>query len=360
MTSVNNPENFTKVLHSRINAYFKTNGISRKMDGRMLFKIIFGAAWWIGSYVLLFIWDLPFWQFLLLYIFQGLSQVFLALAIAHDANHSAISDNPKVNKFFGYAFDVCGVSSYNWRVVHNNGHHYCVNVHGEDIAVTTGGLIRMAPGEPRRKIHQYQHIYFWFLYSLYTIDYVLVRDFKYVFTNPVDASKSLGVTKMQIAGLLLSKIFYLGYMIVIPALFLDFSVWTIIGTFVLTHLIMGLIMLLTFQTSHIVSDTTYPLSRDDYEEFVRHVFATTSDYGLAKRAFTWYVGALNLHVIHHLVPDICHTHYPALTKIIASTADEFNVSYRQNPSLRVALISHHRLLKRLGSHDSLNSSVVFT
>ena len=321
------------------------------MNNSMRFKIVFSFLWWTGSFALLFLWDLSYWQFLLLYIFHGLSQVLMALGIAHDANHSAISSKPRINKLFSYAFDICGVSSFNWRAMHNRGHHHCINVHGEDIALAKGGTIRMSTKEPKQDKHKYQHIYVWFLYSLYTLDYVFVRDFKYIFSKNISAMKNVRSSKVDIFTIFTSKIFYLGYMIVIPSIFLDFSVWLILAAFVITHLITGLIMLLTFQTSHIVHDTTYSESKDEHRNFFEHVFATTSDYGLKNRLFTWYVGGLNLHVIHNFAPGICHINYPALTHIVQSTADEFNVNYRQNRSLVQVVVSHYKLLKGLGKEN---------
>jgi linoleoyl-CoA desaturase len=58
-------------------------------------------------------------------------------------------------------------------------------------------------------------------------------------------------------------------------------------------------------------------------------------------------GGLHTHVAHHLFPGICHVHYPALTRLIATTARDCGLPYRVNPHFGAALAAHHRLLHRL-------------
>ena len=70
------------------------------------------------------------WKFVALYLLGGLAQTFLLLNIAHDSNHNAISSVPSVNKTLNYVFDLCGINSYMWRILHHRGHHSCINLHG--------------------------------------------------------------------------------------------------------------------------------------------------------------------------------------------------------------------------------------
>jgi linoleoyl-CoA desaturase len=64
---------------------------------------------------------------------------------------------------------------------------------------------------------------------------------------------------------------------------------------------------------------------------------------------SWLVGGLNHHIVHHLCPFVCHTHYASLTRIVKETSEEFGIPYRQNPTMRQAVARHLSLLKRLGS-----------
>ncbi|MFB6373236.1 MAG: fatty acid desaturase, partial [Bradymonadaceae bacterium] len=57
---------------------------------------------------------------------------------------------------------------------------------------------------------------------------------------------------------------------------------------------------------------------------------------------------LNLHVAHHMFPDVCQAHLPALTEIVRETADDYDLPYKSYPTVFGAFQSHLRLLGRLG------------
>jgi linoleoyl-CoA desaturase len=58
-------------------------------------------------------------------------------------------------------------------------------------------------------------------------------------------------------------------------------------------------------------------------------------------------GGVNAHASHHLFPNICHTHYPAITRIIEDTATAHNYPYNK-VSLFGMVRSHFRFLYQLG------------
>ena len=41
-----------------------------------------------------------------------------------------------------------------------------------------------------------------------------------------------------------------------------------------------------------------------------------------------------LQVVHHLFPNICHTHYPAIAPIVVDTCREFGIPYKVFPTVR--------------------------
>ena len=69
--------------------------------------------------------------------------------------------------------------------------------------------------------------------------------------------------------------------------------------------------------------------------------------------FSWFIGGLNYQIEHHLFPNICHIHYYQLSKIVKSTAEEFNVPYHANNSFLKALKHHATHLKQMGSKPSI-------
>jgi linoleoyl-CoA desaturase len=343
------PSSFPKVLRRRLDRFFADRNISPKADPTMWVKIAVGLAVLGGSWMAIYAFKPDSWRFVALYVLGGLAQTFLLLNIAHDSNHNAISSVPFINKTLNYAFDVCGINSYMWRILHHRGHHSCINLHGEDDALTGRGIFRFTPHEPRARWHRFQHIYALFFYAMFYLDYVFVRDFEAFFFPTHDYLKRTRHPVREYVTLFAGKAFYLTYMLILPVMVLGRSPWLVAGAFVLVHLIVGLSVSLVFQTTHTIDSTHFPLSRNEFDNSVYHIFATTADYATSNPVVGWLAGGLNHHIAHHLCPFVCHTHYAPLTRIVQETAEEFGVPYRQHPTMTRAIWHHLILLKQLGN-----------
>jgi linoleoyl-CoA desaturase len=340
---------FPKVLRRRLEKFFADADLSPKADPTMWAKIAIGIAVLAGSWIALYAIHPAPWAFLALYVLGGLAQTFLLLNIAHDSNHNAISSRPAINKSLNYVFDLCGISSYMWRILHHRGHHSCINLHGEDDAIEGRGLFRFTPHDPRAPLHRFQHIYALFLYAFFSLEYVFVRDFQSFF---FPAHSYLTRTRHPLREyfiLFAGKAFYLTYMLVLPVMVMKEPPLLVLAAFFIVHFIVGLSVVLVFQTTHVIEDTYFPLRRDEFENGVYHVFATTADYATENPLVGWLVGGLNHHVVHHLCPYVCHTHYAPLTRIVKQTAEEFGVPYRQHATMTKAVWHHLQLLKHLGN-----------
>jgi linoleoyl-CoA desaturase len=341
---------FPKVLRRRLDRFFADGNISPKADRMMWTKIAAGLSVLAGSWIAIYALRPGSWKFAGLYLLGGLAQTFLLLNIAHDSNHNAISSNAAVNKTLNYVFDVCGISSYMWRILHHRGHHSCVNVHGEDDALTGRGLLRFTPHEPHRPVQRFQHIYVLFLYALFSLDYVFVRDFECFFFPSHGYLKTKHPMKEYFI-LFAGKAFYLTYMLVLPVVVLHMPILLVAGAFLVVHLVVGLSVALVFQTTHTIDGTYFPEGRGEFENGVYHIFATTADYATKNPVVGWLAGGLNHHIVHHLCPFVCHTHYAPLTQIVKETADEFGIPYRQHPTMTRAIWHHLILLKQLGNEQ---------
>jgi linoleoyl-CoA desaturase len=342
---------FPKVLRRRLEKFFADGNISPKANRTMWVKIAAGLAVLAGSWIALYAFKPASWKFVALYLLGGIAQTFLLLNIAHDSNHNAISSVSSVNKTLNYVFDVCGINSYMWRFLHHRGHHSCVNVHGEDDALTGRGILRFTPHEPHRPLQRFQHLYVLFLYALFSLDYVFVRDFECFFFPSHDYLKRTRHPLREYAILFAGKAFYLTYMLILPVVLLGKSPLLVAGAFLLVHLVIGLSVALVFQTTHTIDSTYFPSSRDEFDNSVYHIFATTADYATANPVVGWLTGGLNHHIAHHLCPFVCHTHYAPLTRIVKETAEEFGVPYRQHPTMTRAIWHHLILLKQLGNEN---------
>ena len=121
------------------------------------------------------------------------------------------------------------------------------------------------------------------------------------------------------------------------------------------HILPGLTFALIFQVTHVYEGTTYPLPDEDGNidnNYALHVLETTADFSRHNRIGSWLMGGINIHVIHHIFPHVCHVHYPALTKILKEVCDEFGIEYQENPNLWVALKKHYQILKHLSFPDA--------
>ncbi len=348
-TGASGDPSFPKVLRRRLDKYFSEQKLSPKANFAMWVKIGVGIAVLAGSWAATYAFRPSAKWFLALYLVGGLAQTFLLLNIAHDSNHNAISSTASINKALNYVFDLCGISSYMWRILHHRGHHSCVNVHGEDDALTGRGLLRFTPHEPLRPMQRFQHVYALFLYAIFSLDYVFVRDFECFFFPKHDYLKKTNHRLREYVILFAGKAFYFTYMLALPVLLLGKPIVLVAGAFLLVHLVVGLSVALVFQTTHTVDSTYFPEGRNEFENGVYHIFATTADYATTKPTVGWLTGGLNHHVVHHLCPFVCHTHYASLTAIVRDTASEFGVPYREHPTMRRAVWHHLVLLKQLGN-----------
>jgi linoleoyl-CoA desaturase len=342
---------FPKILRRRLDSFFADQNISPKADRTMWVKIAVGLAVLVGSWIALYALRPGSWKFVALYVLGGLAQTFLLLNIAHDSNHNAISSRSLVNKTLNYIFDLCGISSYMWRFLHHRGHHSCVNVHEEDDAISGRGIFRFTPYEVREPLHRFQHIYALIFYALFSLDYVFSKDFRCFFFPSHDYLRRTKHPLREYVILFAGKGFYLAYMLVLPMTVLGKSPLLVAGSFLLVHLIVGLSVTLVFQTTHTIDSTYFPSGRDEFDDSVYHIFATTADYATENPLVGWLAGGLNHHIVHHLCPFVCHTHYAPLTRIVKETAQEFGVPYRQHPTMTRAIRHHLILLKQLGNEN---------
>lgn len=342
-------DSFAETLRERINNYFKENKISVKANREMKIKMFTGLLWWSLSYLFIYLFSFDKLSFFVLYVFHGWGHIFFSFNVGHDALHNAISKKGRINKLWAYSYDLLGVNTYMWRFMHHQGHHSCLNVTGEDMSLETAGFFRLSNKQELKPYHKYQHYYAFIIYGLYLLYYVFYKDFKYFFAKENLHLKDIKHPAKEWIILFVGKAFYLFYMLILPLLVLPFGWPFILFTFVFTLFMIGLVMSFTFQTTHIIDSTYFPKHNTEYENYVYHVFATTADYSVNNKVSNWFFGGLNIHIIHHLRPDICHTHYQKLTKILKEVAETYGVKYRENKTVYDAFQSHMTALKLLGN-----------
>jgi linoleoyl-CoA desaturase len=163
----------------RVAEYFAERGISPKANAAMIVKTVILFTVTFGAYALILSNQFTPWQMLGLAVVMGAGIAGIGFGVAHDALHGAYSDKPWVNKILGYSFDLAGANGYMWRITHNVIHHTYPNVHGLDEDLEVSPLLRLSPQAERKPFHRYQHLYAIAAYSLTTLFWVFVKDFRY-------------------------------------------------------------------------------------------------------------------------------------------------------------------------------------
>jgi linoleoyl-CoA desaturase len=296
-----------------------------------------------------------FWLLMAAFLGLGFANIFLAFNVVHDACHHAFSSSKAVNMAMGYTMNFIGGNQYLFTMMHR-AHHSFVNIAGSDVTLETHGLFRFTPHEPWQPKHRWQHIYTPIVYALAMLHWVLVKDFKWIFgETSIGNKKQIKHSPKEFAILFASKIFYYGVTLILPMMLLSVPWWWVTIAWVNMHILPGLCFALLFQVTHIYSGTHYPIPDKDgniLNNYFIHVLETTADFSRKDRFVTWLTGGINIHVVHHLFPNINHAHYIPLTHIVKQTAEEFGMQYQENPNFWVALKLHMKMLKYLSRKDA--------
>ncbi len=342
---------FIEEVKTRVAAYFTTTGRSQKADGRMVLKTVLLLVGTFGAYALILTnWFTP-WQMLGLAVLMGAGMAGVGFSVAHDALHGAYSSNPAVNRWLGYTFDLTGANGYMWKITHNVIHHTYTNIHGLDEDLSVSPLIRLSPGAPRYSYHRWQHVYGWLAYAFATINWLFVKDFQQFLKKDIGPYKDKKHPRNEVVTLIATKLFVYAYTIVIPLLVLDVAWWQFLIGFLAMHMTAGLILGVIFQLAHVVEGTDYPLPDEQGQmehAWLIHEMHTTANFARANKPLSWYIGGLNYQIEHHLFPQVCSIHYPALGPIVQEVARKHGVPYHDQPTLRSAVASHYAMLKQLG------------
>jgi linoleoyl-CoA desaturase len=346
---------FTEV-RARSEKMFEANGKTR-FGGRALY---WKTGFWLGIYWVFYALILAGWLSfpfsLLLWMAFGFSMLLISLNIGHDASHGSFSPNKHVNRIFAYVFELIGTSSYLWGIMHNKAHHGYVNLHANDVAIQTEPMLRLSEEAPLYPWHRFQHLYGFGLYSISTLFWVLLKDFKFISKPRIGPFETRPHPWQQIVSLVIFKLLYFGYIVFIPCWVAGIPIGHVLLGFLVMHLTMGITLGLTFQTTHAVEETLPPRWRQFGvidNPWAIHILESTSDFNTQSRMLNFLFGGLNTHVAHHLFPQYAHVHYPAISKIIREVAAEQGLPYVENKSMWVAAWSHIKYLKYLGNKEPI-------
>jgi linoleoyl-CoA desaturase len=307
-------------------------------------------VWLAGSYLALVCLAASWWQAVPLAISLALAMAGVGFNIQHDGNHGAYSRHCGVNKVAALSLNLLGGDAYFWRYKHNIAHHSYPNVAGSDDDIRLGPLARLSPHQRRYWFHRFQHLYVWGLYALLAINWQLSGDFRAMIRPGVGDTRVTRPRGWDLVCFCVGKATFLTLAFVIPLL--HHRLLPTLGIYVLTSGTLGLTLAIVFQLAHCVEEAKFRVPGDGTRridrDFTAHQVETSVDFARDNRFLTWYLGGLNYQVEHHLFPKTCHIHYPAISPIVEATCRAHGISHTSHRTMRGALGSHVRWLKRMG------------
>ena len=337
-------------IKARVNQYFTDRKKASTGNFWLLSKAIFFCASYVFLYINLVFFTPPLWlaipECLLMAVFTSA----IGFNVMHDGNHGSFSKYKIVNKIAGFSLNFLGASAIMWHMKHNIIHHTYTNIEGVDDDIEAGPLLRFTEGKKKLKIHKFQHIYFWFLYSLLHIMWIFFTDFKKYFSGKIGSVSLRKMTTREHISFWTAKIVYLFMVVALPIYILGFVTW--LTGFLIISMTTGIIISIVFQLAHTVEHTAFPLPEEATgkieNEWAIHQVATTANFATNNKLISWLVGGLNFQIEHHLFPKISHVHYPAISKIIKQACQEHGIQYHEYRKMRHAIVSHVHYLRRLG------------
>jgi linoleoyl-CoA desaturase len=343
-------QGFRRALDRRVDAYFEETGRLPHGGWRMIAKSAVILLWFAASWVLLVFVAMTWWQGILLAGSLAFAIAGIGFSIQHDANHGAFSRHPLVNRIMERTLDFLGASSYLWRWKHNVFHHTYTNLPGSDHDIDLGPFARLAPAQPRRRVHRFQHLYMWLLYGFTAYNMQYIEDFKQLRLGRIGGHHYPRPRGHRLVELFSNKLVLLSWSVLIPMFF--HSWWVVLAFHFGTWFAVGIILGGVFQVAHVAEPAafreTVPGTARVAAAWAVHQVETTIDFGHHNPLLTWYVGGLNYQIEHHLYPRICHLHYPRIAPIVRQVCAEHGVPYAVHGSLFAALRAHGRWLHRLG------------
>ncbi len=348
-------DGFHAELRRRVRLHLETAGRPARGLASMYAKTAVLGLWLAASYLLLvFGADRP-WQTALLSVSLGLAAAGIGMNVQHDASHGSYSTDRRVNRIMAFTLDLLGGSSYVWKHKHNVLHHTWPNVAGVDDDIDTGGLARLAPAQPRRTLHRFQHLYMWPLYGLLAVKWHLFDDFAALATGRLGGQRLPRPSRADGLCFVGGKLAFGAWAFGLPLLRHPAS--TVALVYLASAAVVGLTLSVIFQLAHCVPEAIPAPGRS--ATWAACQAESSVDFARGSRLLGWYLGGLNFQIEHHLFPQVSHVHYPAIAPLVEATCREFGVRYHSEPTFRAALVSHFRLLARLG-HGELAPAATTT
>jgi fatty acid desaturase len=297
----------------------------------------------------------------ILAVLHGFAAALICFMPVHEASHAATTDSPKVWRLLGAIHDfVNGASWYNWCHQHFLGHHPFTNVTDQsmlegdsmdpDTVTNEPDIRRIKPHQQYHNHYKFQVIYAPLLYSLLGIK-TRISDFTILFVSKMNGKIRVNpLSTWHQAVFWGGKAFWIYYRFILPAQYIGIARTMALN--LVADMVLSWTLAFVFQVNHVVPQAKWPkldkstntVTMDWAEMQIR----TTMDYGHDSPLTTFFTGALNYQVVHHLFPYISQLHYAEIAPIIKEHCKKYNIEYNYVNNFADAFKAHIMYLAKMG------------
>jgi linoleoyl-CoA desaturase len=349
VTFNNKNKTFFNALKQEVDRYFEENQLRKTGNWRLYLKTAILIPLALALYFIVLFLPMHWVPAVLLCGVLGVTMASIGFNVMHDACHGSFSTRGWVNEVFGLTHNFLGGNATLWKLKHNIVHHTYTNVDGIDDDINNMPFMRECSTQPWKPMHKYQGYYMFLLYG-FTSVFMFFMDYVKYFSRKVYTTPISHITLRDHILFWVGKLFFIAVYIVVPVLVVGWQAW-LVG-FLVTQFALGLTLAIVFQLAHVVEHAEFEAA--DFEpkkienEWAIHQVKTTADFASRNWFVTWLVGGLNYQIEHHLFPRISHIHYPAISKIVRQTCEQFDLRYNYFPTTRAAIASHFRFMQEMG------------
>ena len=355
----NSKSSLFKAIKEKVDNYFIENQLDTSGTTKLYFKGVIQVFSAMLLYtILVFFTPIPPISIALSFLL-GLNLALIGFNVMHEGGHQSFSKYTWVNKVSAYFLNVLGGNTYFWKIKHNINHHTFTNVEGMDSDIDVKPFMRLHEGQPLRKYHRYQHIYWVLLYGVSYLAWIFYDDFQKYFSGKItENSEKKKLARKEHFIFWLSKFMFVGAYMVVPIIVVGWLPW-LIG-FLIVTMVCGIAISIVFQLAHVVEGTQFHSAsiepKEEKQEWALHQIRSTANFATSSKVLHWLLGGLNFQIEHHLFPRVSHIHYPAISLLVKDVCKEYDIVYQEYSSMFQAIASHLLHLKRLGNPIQVRNS----
>ena len=286
--------------------------------------------------------------YLLCFSFMGFMVVIIFCELIHELSHNNVFSKSRHNRMALKLFDILGANSYIWQKRHLKLHHHYPNVNGWDADIEQKGPIVIFPDEKNKNITKYQHRYVFFLYPLFMLNWLIIRDFRDFFSKKRIIRKVIEIPRVEYFKLFFFKILYIFMILVIPVAFIGVSILQGIGGLLSLTISGSVLAMIVLLTPHINVGNEFPQIDTNGKintTWLRHQLITTNDIDNSNWLTRNFMGNFNFHVAHHLFPNVSSVYAPEVTQVLKSFCEKHDLPYKSYP-ISTAFKKHYQLIRK--------------